>query len=122
MSYDQGLVPLYTVQYSTNVELLLQQQGSKLRKHVAEGFYTGKMASPVNQAGPVVAKSPAARFAPLSNQQAQYVRRWVFPVPADINQLVDRFDELQTLVDPKSALVTGAGYAMGRFWDDTILK
>ena len=120
-SYDQGLVPLFTAQYSTNVELLLQQKGSKLRPTVTEGFHVGKMASPVNQVGPLVAKSPAARFSPLSNQQSNYVRRWVFPVTADINQLVDRFDELQTVVDPKSALVTGAGYAMGRFWDDIIL-
>jgi hypothetical protein len=120
-SYDQGLVPLYTAQYSTNVDLLLQQKGSKLRPTVTEGFHVGKMASPVNQVGPVVAKSPAGRFAPLNNTQTTYVRRWVFPTSADINQLVDRFDELQTIVDPKSALVTGAGYAMGRFWDDQIL-
>ena len=121
MSFDAGLVNLYTVQYSTNVDLLLQQKGSKLRGKCDEGFHVGKMASPVNQVSPVVAKSPEARFAPLANQQPNYIRRWVFPVTADINQLVDRFDELQTVVDPKSALVTGAGYAMGRFWDDTIL-
>jgi Phage capsid protein len=120
-AYDEGLVPLYTVQYSTNLQLLLQQKGSLLRGKVDEGFHVGKMASPINQIQPITAKQPAQRFAPKNNTQAGYVRRWVFPQTADINQLVDTFDELQTLVDPKSGLVTAAAYAMGRAWDDCIL-
>ena len=121
-AYDEGLVPLFTVQYSTNLQLLLQQKGSLLRPLVDEGFHVGKMASPVNQVAPIQAKQPAQRFAPKNNTQATYVRRWVFPQTADINQLVDTFDELQTLVDPKSGLTTAAAYAMGRAWDDCILS
>ena len=33
-SFDPGLIPLYTTQFSTNLELLLQQQGSLLRGRV----------------------------------------------------------------------------------------
>jgi hypothetical protein len=120
-AYDEGLVPLYTVQYATNLQLLLQQKGSLLRGKVDEGFHTGKMASPINQVQAITAKQPAARFAPKNNTQAGYVRRWVFPQTSDINQLVDTFDELQTLVDPKSGLTTAAAFAMGRAWDDCIL-
>jgi hypothetical protein len=120
-AYDEGLVPLFTVQYATNLDLLLQQKGSLLRSTVDTGFHVGKMASPVNQVGPIVAKQPAQRFAPKNNTQANYVRRWVFPQTSDINQLVDSFDELQTLVDPKAGLTTAAAYAMGRAWDDCIL-
>jgi len=120
-AYDEGLVPLFTVQYATNLDLLLQQKGSLLRSTVDTGFHVGKMASPVNQVGPIVAKQPAQRFAPKNNTQANYVRRWVFPQTSDINQLVDSSDELQTLVDPKAGLTTAAAYAMGRAWDDCIL-
>ena len=120
-SYDTGLVPLFTTQYSTNLELLLQQKGSKFRGLVDEGFHVGKMASPINQIAPITMKAPAGRFAPKNNTQPNFTRRWVFPVEGDINQLIDTFDELQTIVDPKSGYVQGAANAVGRSWDDTIL-
>lgn len=120
-SVDPGLIPLYTTQFSTTLELLLQQNGSKLRPHVSEGFHVGKMASPVNQVGALVMKPPAGRFAPKNRSDAEYIRRWVFPTPGELEQLVDTFDELQTVVDPKSALVQTAANATGRAWDDVII-
>ena len=120
-SFDPGLIPLYTTQFSTNLELLLQQRGSKLRGRVREGAHIGKMASPVNQIGALSLKAPAGRFAPLPSQQAAYDRRWVFPQEGELPQLVDTFDELQTIVDPKSALVETAANAVGRAWDDCLI-
>ena len=120
-SFDAGLIPLYTTQFSTNLELLLQQKGSKLRGRVREGYHVGKMASPINQIGALSLKAPAGRFAPLPSQQAAYDRRWVFPQEGELPQLVDTFDELQTVVDPKSGLVETAANAVGRAWDDCIL-
>ena len=117
-SFDPGLIPLYTTQFSTNLELLLQQRSSKLRGRVREGAHIGKMASPVNQVGALSMKAPAGRFAPLPAQQAAYSRRWVFPQEGELPQLVDTFDELQTVVDPKSALAETASAAAGRAWDD----
>ncbi len=120
-SFDNALIPLYTTQFSTNLELLLQQKGSKLRGRVREGAHVGKMASPVNQIGALALKAPAGRFAPLPSQQAAYTRRWVFPQEGELPQLVDTFDELQTIVDPKSVLVETAVNAVGRAWDDCLL-
>ena len=117
----QGLFPLETTQFSTNLELLLQQQGSKLRGKVKEGFHVGKMASPINQVGAIQSKSPAGRYAPKNRTDSDFVRRWVFPTDKEIDQLIDSFDELKTIVDPKSAYVTGASYAAGRDWDDEII-
>ena len=117
----QRLFPLETQQFSTNLELLLQQQGSKLRGKVREGFHVGKAASPINQVGAVQSKAPAGRYAPKNRTDADFVRRWVFPVDKEIDQLIDSFDELKTIVDPKSAYVTGASYACGRDWDDEII-
>ena len=120
-SFDAGLIPLYTTQFSTNLELLLQQKGSMLRGRCREGAHIGKMASPVNQIGALSLKAPAGRFAPLPSQQAAYDRRWVFPQEGELPQLVDTFDELQTIVDPKSALVETAAHAVGRAWDDCLI-
>ena len=120
-SFDPGLIPLYTTQFSTNLELLLQQRSSKLRGRVREGAHIGKMASPVNQVGALSMKAPAGRFAPLPAQQAAYSRRWVFPQEGELPQLFDTFDELQTVVDPKSALAETASAAAGRAWDDCLI-
>src|ERR1035437_9225848 len=120
-AFDAGLVALYTAQYSTNLELLLQQKGSKLRAKIDTGSHVGKMASPIQQIAPITAKAPAGRFAPKDNTQANYVRRWVFPQTLDVNQLVDTFDELQTTINPKAGLTQGAANAIGRAWDDAIL-
>ena len=120
-STDAGLIPLFTTQFSTNLELLLQQMGSRLRGKVNEGFHVGKMASPINQIGAITAKAPAGRFAPKNRTDAEFVRRWVMPQPAEIDQLIDSFDELQTIVDPKSGYTAGAANAVGRAWDDAII-
>ncbi len=116
-----GLYALYTTQFTTNIELLLQQKGSMLRGRVREGFHTGKMASPVNQTGPLSLKSPSGRFSPLLVQEADFFRRWVFPQDGELPQLVDSFDQLRTIVDPKSPLVETAANAVGRAWDDAII-
>lgn len=120
-SFEPGLIPFYTTQFTTNLELLLQQQGSMLRGRCREGMHTGKMASPINQIGTLALKAPAGRFAPLPNQQAALSRRWVFPQEGELPQLVDSFDELQTIVDPKSGLVETAANAVGRAWDDCLI-
>jgi hypothetical protein len=118
---SENLFKLFTTQFSTNLELCLQQMGSKLRGKVREGFHVGKQASPVNYLGPVQLKAPAGRFAPKNRTDADFVRRWVFPQDGEIDQLIDSFDELKTIVDPKSQYVTGAANAVGRGWDDAII-
>lgn len=120
-STDAGLIPLFTTSFSTNLELLLQQMGSKLRSKVREGFHVGKMASPINQVGAIVAKAPAGRYAPKNRTDAVFVRRWVFPNSVEIDQLIDSFDELQTIVDPKSEYTQNAAMAIGRAYDDLII-
>lgn len=118
---DIDLLNLATTQYSTNLELLLQQKGSMLRSTVREGAHVGKQASPINQIAAIQAKAPAGRFTPKERVPESFVRRWVFPVNFEMDQFIDTFDELQTIVDPKSDYVTNAGYAIGRAYDDAII-
>lgn len=108
-------------QYSTNVELLLQQKGSKLRHLVTTGQHEGEQASPVDQFGAVEAQAPAGRFAPLNRVDAAVDRRWVFPTDRELPQLIDSFDKLRTITDPESKYVENAVNAFGRFWDDLII-
>lgn len=122
MADTGGLYQLYTTQFSTVLELKLQQMGSKLRGKVREGFHVGKMASPINQIGAVQLKAPAGRFAPLQRTDPDFTRRWVFPQDGDLEQLIDSFDELKTIVDPKSQYSDNAAKAVGRAWDDCLIS
>ena len=120
-AFQPGLVNLFTTQFSTNIELLLQQMGSLLRGKIREGFHVGKMASPINQIGAISSQAPSGRFAPLQRVDANLVRRWVFPQERELPQLVDQFDEYQTIVDPKSMYAQNTAMAFGRDWDDAII-
>lgn len=66
-------------------------------------------------------RAPAGRFAPKQRQDADNTRRWVFPRDGEIDQLIDSFDELKTIVDPKSKYLDAAAAAVGRGWDDEVI-
>jgi len=115
-------VPTHFVrEYSTNVNLLLQQKGSKLRGAVTSGMYVGDQASPVDQIGAVEAQQVTSRFAPMGRVDAPMDRRWVFPTDFDLPQLIDKFDKLRLITDPESMYVTNAVYALGRKMDSLII-
>ena len=119
--FNAGLQNFYTVQYSSALELLLQQTKSKLRGTVREGTFTGKAASPINQVGALSAKAPAGRFVPAPVQETPLSRRWLFPQPFEMFQYVDSFDELETIVDPKNAFAEAAAAAFNRVCDDIVI-
>src|SRR5208282_2881820 len=100
---------------------LLQQKGSLLRGSTREGFHVGKMASPINQVGAIALQQPSGRGSPMGRVDAEFTRRWVFPQAGDLPQQIDSFDELETIVDPKSIYAENAAYAVGRAWDDAII-
>ncbi len=111
----------YVQQFSTNVALLLQQKGSKLRGAVTVGSYVGKQASPVDQIGAVEAQQVTSRFAPMGRVDAAVDRRWVTPTDYDLPQLIDTFDKLRLITDPESVYVVNAQMALGRKMDARII-
>lgn len=111
----------YVQQYSTNLQLLLQQRGSKLRDTVMSGTHVGKQASPVDQVGAIAAQQVVGRFQPMGRVDAPVDRRWVFPSDYDLPQLIDNFDKLRLITDPQSSFATNGMYAMGRAQDDVII-
>ena len=110
----------YVQQYSTNIALLLQQKGSKLRNTVMSGAHVGKQASPVDQFGSVEMQPVSGRFNPMGRVDAATDRRWVFPSDFDLPQLIDEFDKLKMITDPSSVYVTNAVMAAGRQFDKLI--
>lgn len=111
-----------TTSFSTRLDLLLQQMVTKLRGTVTEGQYVGKAASPVQQIGVLEYKQPAGRYSPLVPQIPFFTRRWVFPNDRDLTVLVDTFDELRSIVDPKGGISQAAAAAAGRYFDDLIIN
>lgn len=118
---SENLYKLFTAQFSTNLQLRLQQQGSLLRGKVAEGFHVGRQASPIDYEGPIQSRTPAGRFAPMGRVDADFMRRWLVPQEKELPQLIDSFDKLQTIQDPQSKWVENASNAFGRDWDDAII-
>ena len=117
-----NLPTLYVEQFSTNIQTLVQQKGSRLRKTCMTGTHVGSQASPVDQVGAVNALKVSTRFAPMGRVDANLDRRWVFPVDYELPQLIDSFDKLRLIIDPTSIYVTNAMYAMGRAQDDEIIN
>lgn len=112
---------LYVQQYATNIQLLLQQKGSKLRQLIMSGSHVGKQASPVDQVGSINMQPVTSRFQAMGRVDAAVDRRWVFPSDFDLPQLIDSFDKLRLLTDPQSVYVQNAVYAAGRQMDDLII-
>jgi hypothetical protein len=108
-------------QYASNIKMLLQQKGSRLRGKVMEGTHKGKQASPVDQVGAVEMQPVTTRFQPMGRVDAATARRWVQPLSFELPQLVDDFDLLKLISDPKSIYVENAVAAAGRQIDNIII-
>lgn len=112
----------FVKQYSTNVSLLLQEFGPKLRPYVTSGQHVGKQASPVNQIGAVAMRKVTSRFTPKERTDAPYARRWVFPTDYTLDQQLDSFDQLKMITDPKGPYAQNAMLAAGRAIDDALIE
>ncbi len=112
----------YGPQYSSNLQLLLQQKMAKLRAHVMTGSHKGSGAQVVNQVGSIEMQKVVSRFQPMGRVDSPLTSRWVFPEDYDLPQLLDHFDELRLLMDPKSKYVENAHLAANRVFDRIINK
>ena len=108
-------------QYKANVELLLQQEGSRLSQAVTIDSYTGKAASVVEQFGEVAAVLKTSRHGDTPLLDVPQEKRWVFPADYEWASLIDEQDKLRMLIDPTSPYVRAGAAAMNRAKDDVIL-
>lgn len=112
----------YATEFSRNIDLLLQQMDSRLSGKVSTGSHVGEKASPVDQIGSIEMQDITTRFEPMNRVDAPTDRRWVFPVSSDLPQLIDTFDALKLLTDPKSKYVQNAVAAANRRKDRHIIS
>ncbi len=110
-----------SLEFTTMVDDLLQQKGSRLREAVEEGSHTGKQAVPVDQIGLVTAVKKAGRHADLPTIEVPHARRWVTPQTYQFRDFIDRPDTLRMLWDPKSRYARAFANALGRAMDDEII-
>lgn len=111
----------FVQQYSTNVQLLLQQRGSKLRDAVTVGSYTGKAAKAVEQIGAVTALKKTGRHSDTPLISTPHDARWVHPEDYEWADMIDDQDKLRMLIDPTSPYAMNGAYALGRSMDSAIV-
>ena len=119
---SQFVTTAFVQQYTTNVQLLLQQKGSRLRDLCLSQMHVGKQAVPVEQFAATVAQRRTTRYPPMLPTDTVGDRRWVFPSDYDWSDMVDNIDKLRMLIDPQSSYSQNAGYAMGRAIDQEIVN
>lgn len=108
----------YVTQFSTNIQMLLQDNGGKVAPLFTQGSYQGEQASPVDQLSQIEANEVTSRFQPMDRVDASVDRRWIFPRDFDLPQLIDSFDKLRLLTDPSSQYIENAAKAMRRAKDN----
>lgn len=111
----------FVQQYSTNIGMLLQQQGSRLRNSVMNYAFQGKAASVMEQFGSVNPVFNQGRHSDTPLISTPQDKRWAYPNDADWADLIDQQDRLRMLIDPAGPYTMAGTYAMGRAIDDAII-
>jgi hypothetical protein len=107
--------------YATNMQLLLQQKDSRFLSYVMQGNHIGTGAAAVDQVGTIETQDVTSRYPDITQQDVPVDRRWVYPQAKYTSFLIDKFEELQVLLDPKASYTETAANAMRRKKDDVII-
>tara|TARA_R110000824_G_scaffold79759_1_gene200838 strand:- start:755 stop:1612 length:858 start_codon:yes stop_codon:yes gene_type:complete len=107
-------------QFSSNVALLSQQMGSKLRSAVDVESVTGEKAF-FDQVGSVSAVARASRHQDTPLLETPHSRRQVALTTYEWADLIDDADKVRMLADPTSSYARAAAAAIGRSQDDVII-
>ena len=110
----------FVEQYSSNVAMLSQQMGSKLRSSVDVESVTGKNAF-FDQVGVTAAQLRTSRHGDTPQLDTPHSRRRLSLADYEWADLVDDVDKVRMLVDPTSSYAKAAAAAMNRAMDDVII-
>jgi hypothetical protein len=117
----QAITTAAVQQYKANVDLLLQQEGTRLRQNVTTGTHVGKAASIVEQFGVATAQLKVSRHEDTPLLDLSQDKRWVFPLDYEWASLIDNEDQLRMIVEATSPYARAAAAAMNRAIDSLIL-
>jgi hypothetical protein len=112
----------HVIEFSSNVELLSQQNNSKLEAHVDVRDFHGEKAEVVVQYGTTEFVDLTDPTGDTSFESIGKDSRWVFPSDKKNALPTTREDWVRMITDPRSALVTAQAAALGRLKDAFILK
>jgi hypothetical protein len=110
----------FVEQYSSNVSMLSQQMGSKLRGSVDVETINGKNAF-FDQVGVTAAQIRTSRHGDTPQIDTPHSRRRLSLADYEWADLVDDVDKVRMLVDPTSSYAKAAAAAMNRSMDDVII-
>ena len=117
---SSNITTSFVEQYSSNVTLLSQQMGSKLRGAVDEESIVGKNAF-FEQIDSTAAVLRTSRHGDTPQIDTPHSRRRVSLSDYEWGDLIDDTDKIRALVDPTSAYAKNAAAAMNRAMDDVII-
>lgn len=117
----QNVPTHYVQQYTSNVQLLLQQMDERISGYVSTGSYKGKGGVVVDQLGSVEARAVTSRLQPITPMDVPTDRRWVYPTDFEVPIIIDSFDKLRLITDPQNEYVKVAANAMKRKRDDVTI-
>ena len=108
-------------QYSSNIQALVQQKGSKLRDFVSYESVRGKNLF-IDQIGQVAAAKKTTRHADTPQSDTPHKRRRLTLETYHWADLIDNDDKVRMLIDPTSDYANAAAWAMGRAIDGAIVS
>lgn len=110
----------HVLQFSTNIEHVLQQSGMRLAPLCTQGSYTGKAGVMLDLIGQTTAQRNRSRHADTPMISIPGDRRWAFPQSYTHADLIDNLDITRMLLDPRSAYAEAQANALGRGADDEV--
>ena len=110
----------HSQQYAAAVELLVQQEQSRLRMAVRSNSYTGKAAQIVQQVGAITLVDHV-RHADTPIINTPHDVRWLRPTDKEGAQIVDKQDFLRMIADPRNAYAQTGAAAANRAIDEAII-
>jgi hypothetical protein len=118
---SQQITTAFVKQFGANIYFLAQQKGSRLRGAVRNEMQVGDTAY-YDQIGAVAAVLKTSRYSNTPQIDTPHSRRAVTMSDYEWADLIDKQDKIRTLIDPQSAYVQSAVWAMGRSMDDVIIQ
>lgn len=106
--------------FTSNVELLLQQQNSVLSDCVTMMPFQGEAAQVVKQFGEVEFQPKNSRHADTVFSEIEHKQRWIYPEDFTLTLPVDKEDELRMLDSPMSPYAMAMRAGWNRRKDETI--
>jgi len=117
---SSNITTSFVEQYSSNVTMLSQQMGSKLRGSVDVETINGKNAF-FDQVGVTAAQIRTSRHGDTPQIDTPHSRRRLSLADYEWADLVDDVDKVRMLIDPTSSYAKAAASAMNRSIDDVII-